>query len=126
MRLFVRWAIIAIALLVAAYIVPGISVDGSNALVAVIVTAAIMGVLNVIIKPILSFLSCGLIVLTLGLFMFVINGIVLWLSSWIAVNVFNVGFHVNGIVPAILGSIIVSVVSFLLHGLTGEDDRRRR
>jgi putative membrane protein len=124
MRLLVKWAIVAVALLVATYIVPGIYVDDSNAWLAVFVTAAILSVLNMVLKPILTFLSCGLIVATLGLFMFVINGVVLLLASRIAVTWFHVGFRVDGIIPAILGSIVVSIVSLILNGLVADEQRR--
>jgi putative membrane protein len=76
--------------------------------------AVILGLVNAIIRPILAFLSCGFIILTLGLFMLVVNGVSFWLASWIAVNWFNIGFFVDGLWPAILGSIVVSIVTFLL------------
>jgi putative membrane protein len=116
-RLIVSWLITAVALVAAAYLVPGITVTGNDGLVVVLVMAVILGLVNVMIKPILSLLSCGLIVLTLGLFLVVINALSLWLSSWIAQNVFNVGFVVDGFWPALLGSIVVSVVSFILSSV---------
>lgn len=64
------------------------------------------------------------IVATLGLFLFVINAITLWLSSWMAVNWFGVDFVVDGFWPALIGSIIVSIVSFLLNMLLV--DRKER
>jgi putative membrane protein len=69
MKFIIRWLISAIALFVAAAIVPGIEVQG-NAYVALGVTALILGFLNAVIRPILTLLSCGFIVLTLGLFIF--------------------------------------------------------
>jgi putative membrane protein len=113
MRLILHWLVVAVALVAAAYLVPGIRVEGDGVL-AVLVMAAILGVVNVVIRPILAFLSCGFIILTMGLFMLVINALTLWLSSSIAVNWFNIGFFVDGFWPAFLGSIIVSIVSFLL------------
>jgi putative membrane protein len=113
MRLILHWLVVAVALVAAAYLVPGIRVEGDG-VVAVLVMAAILGVVNVVIRPILAFLSCGFIILTMGLFMLVINALTLWLSSSIAVNWFNIGFYVDGFWPALLGSIIVSIVSFLL------------
>jgi len=82
--------------------------------VAVAIMALVLGFMNAILRPILAFLSCGCIVATLGLFMLVINGIAFWAASYVAVNVFNIGFYVDGLGTAILGSIVVSVVSFLL------------
>lgn len=113
-RLVLSWLITAVALVAAAYLVPGISVRGNDGLVAVLIMAGILGLVNVLVKPFLSVLSCGLIVLTLGLFLIVINALSLWLASWIAQNWFNVGFVVDGFWPAIWGSIIVSIVSFFL------------
>lgn len=125
-RLLVSWLITAAALVAAAYLVPGISVRGSDGMVAVLVMAAILGVLNVLVKPVLSFLSCGLIVLTLGLFLIVINALSLWLASWIAQNWLNIGFVVDGFWPAVWGSIVVSLVSFFLSTVLVRDSGHRR
>ena len=122
MKLVIRWLIVALALFVAVWIVPGIRIEGTSAWVAVAVVAVILGLLNAILRPILAFLSCGLIVATLGLFMLVINGFTLWLSSYIARNWFNVGFYVDGFWAAMFGAIIISVVAFVLS-LVLVDDR---
>jgi putative membrane protein len=95
-------------------LIPGIRIEGNNAWIVVGVMAIVLGLVNAIIRPILAFLSCGFIVLTLGLFMLIVNGISFWLASWIAVNWLNIGFYVDGLWPAILGSIVVSIVTFLL------------
>jgi putative membrane protein len=124
--MILSWLITAAALVAAAYLVPGISVSGSEGLAAVLVMAAILGVVNVLVKPLLSFLSCGLIVLTMGLFLIVINALSLWLASWIAQNVFGIGFVVNGFWPAVWGSIVVSLVSFLLSTLLLKDAGARK
>jgi putative membrane protein len=113
MKLLLQWFIISAALVAAAYVVPGIRVEGNGA-TAVLVMAVILGLVNVFIRPVLAFLSCGFIILTMGLFMLVVNALSLWLASSIAVNWFNVGFYVDGFWPAFWGSIIVSIVSFLL------------
>lgn len=113
MKLILHWLVVAVALVAAAYLVPGIRVEGDGT-IAVLVMAAVLGIVNVVIRPILAFLSCGFIILTMGLFMLVVNALTLWLASSIAVNWFNVGFYVDGFLPALLGSIIVSIVSFLL------------
>jgi putative membrane protein len=122
MKLVLHWLVVAVALVAAAYLVPGIRVEGDG-VVAVLVMAATLGIVNVVIRPILTFLSCGFILLTLGLFMLVINALTLWLSSSIAVNWFNVGFYVDGFWPALLGSIIVSIVSFLLSMILFRGER---
>jgi len=114
MKLVIRWVITAVALVAAVWLIPGIRIESQNAWIAVGLMAVILGFVNAIIRPVLMFFSCGCIVQTMGLFMIVVNGLALWLASWISVNVFNIGFYVDGLWPAILGSIVVSIVSFLL------------
>lgn len=114
MKLLVRWIIVALSLVGAVWLIPGIRVEDTNAWIAVGVMAVVLGLVNAIIRPILAFLSCGCIVATLGLFMFVINGFTLWLSAWIAQNWLNIGFYVDGFWPALWGGIIVGVISFVL------------
>jgi len=113
MELLLRWVITALALLVAAWLVPGIRVEGQG-WSAFAVMAIILGLVNAVIRPVLKLLSCPLIILTLGLFVLVINGITLWLASAIAVRWFHVGFYVDGFWAAFLGALIVSIVSVML------------
>jgi putative membrane protein len=122
MKLVIRWVITAVALIAAVWLIPGIRIESQNAWIAVGLMAAILGFVNAIIRPVLMFLSCGCIVLTMGLFMIVVNGLALWSASWISVNVFNVGFYVDGLWPAILGSIVVSIVSFLMSLLLPDNE----
>jgi putative membrane protein len=124
MKLLIRWVIVAIALVAAMALIPGIRVEDTNAWIAVGVMAVVLGLVNAVIRPILAFLSCGCIVATLGLFMLVINGFTLWLSSWIAQNWLNVGFYIDGFWPAFWGGIIVGVISFGLS-LILVDDREK-
>ncbi len=114
MYLLVRWLITAIALVIAAWLIPGIRVQDQNAWVAVAVMAAVLGLVNAFVRPLLTFLSCPLILLTLGLFLLVINAATLGLASWLAVNLFGVGFYIDGFWSALFGSIVVSIVSFVL------------
>jgi putative membrane protein len=124
MQLILRWLITAAALFVAARVVPGISVLDNNALVAVLIMAAVFGFVNAVIRPLLTVLSCPLVLLTLGLFILVINTICFLLSSWIAQNIFGVGFVVDGFWPAFFGAIVVSIVSFLLSLFLPDKDER--
>lgn len=121
MGLLIRWAVISISLIAAIWLVPGIRVEG-DALISVAVMAAVLGLVNAVVRPILRFLACGLVILTLGLFLLVINGVTLWLSSYIAVNWLGVGFYIEGFRPAFWGAIVVSIVSFLLSILVGDDE----
>ena len=116
MRLLIRWAIIAFSLFVAAWLVPGIQVEG-NGWVVYALMAVILALVNAFVRPILKILTCPLIFLTLGLFTLVINGLTLWLSSWIAVNWLNVGFHIKDFWAALLGALIVSIVSVVLSSI---------
>ncbi|HUT17962.1 MAG TPA: phage holin family protein [Anaerolineae bacterium] len=128
MKLLIRWAITAFALFVAAWLVPGITVD-SGGWIIYAAMAVILGLVNAVVRPILKLLTCPLIVLTLGLFTLVINALTLWLSSLIAVRWFNLDFHVETFWAALLGSVIVSIVSVALSIFVKDDDeeeRRRR
>ena len=111
-----RWLISAVSLYVAVLIVPGISVEGT-AWIAFTVMALILGLVNAIVRPILKLLSCGFIIITLGLFVFVINAASFMLASNIAQNWFGIGFYVDSFGAALLGSIIVSVVTVILSSI---------
>ena len=120
MRLLIRWAITSFSLFVAAWLVPGIRV-ASNGWTVFAAMAIIVGLVNATIRPLLKILSCPLIILTLGLFSLVINGVALWLASAIAVSWFHVGFYVDSFAAAFLGALIVSIVSVVLTALFREE-----
>ena len=119
MRLIVRWLISAAAVWAAAYLVPGIRVEGG--ITDYLVVALVIGLVNALIRPIVSWLACGLIVLTLGLFLLVINAVLLLVAAWIAQQA-GAQFYVDGFVPALYGSIVISVVSFVLSMLLPDGD----
>ncbi|MEW6338937.1 MAG: phage holin family protein [Acidobacteriota bacterium] len=110
--LVLRWLIAAAALFVAAKLVPGITVEG-NSWAAFAVMALVLGLVNAVVRPLLKLLTCPLILLTLGLFLLVINALMLLLASWLAQAV-GFGFHVSGFWPAFWGALIVSVVTMVL------------
>jgi putative membrane protein len=118
--LLIRFVVTAIAVAAAAYIVPGIDV-GDDAAKAVILTAIILGVINAFIKPILKLLSLPLIALTLGLFIFVVNAICLYLAAWITRSIFDVTFNFDSIWAVLLGAIVISVVSTILNWVLPDD-----
>jgi putative membrane protein len=124
MKLIIRWLIIAASLVVAAWIVPGIYVDSASAWIAVGVMAIVLGFVNAFIRPLLAMLSCGCIVATMGLFMLVVNAVTLWLSAYITSNWLGIGFRIDGFWPAFWGSIIVSIVSFVLSMFLIDDKER--
>ena len=121
MKLLIRWVIASLALFAAAWLVPGITVDGSGWIIYALM-AIILGLVNAIVRPLLKFMSCPLILLTLGLFVLIINGITLWLASAIAVNWFHVGFYIDGFWAGCQGALVVSVVTVVLSALVREDD----
>jgi putative membrane protein len=123
MKLLVRWVITSLSLFVAAWLVPGIHVEGRGWTVFALM-AVILGLVNAVIRPVLAFLSCPLIVLTLGLFVLVINALTLWLASSIAVDWFGVGFRIDGFWSAFWGALIVSLVSVALTALVKEENQR--
>jgi len=123
-NILIRWLIIALAVVVAVWLVPGIEVTGTSGWLTVIIMAAVLGLINAIIRPILALLSCGCIVATLGLFMLVINAFTFWLASYITSSWFGQGFQVDSFWSAFLGSLVVSVVSFLVS-MVLVDDRER-
>jgi len=125
MNLLLRWIIASFSLFVAAWLVPGIRVEG-NAWGVYAVMALILGLINAVIRPILKLLSLPIIILTLGLFLLVINGITLWMASALAVKVFHVGFYVDSFWSALLGALIVSIVSMILSSLLRKREEETR
>jgi putative membrane protein len=119
-KFIVRWAIIAVAVDVAAWLVPGIAANEPHRIWAVLLVALVLGLINAFIRPVLYALSCGLIVLTLGLFTLVINGLMLWLASYIMVHGIGLEFRVDGFWNAVLGALIISVVSVSVSLLVGD------
>ena len=123
-KLLLRWVINAVAIYVAIRVVPGITAEGGWAVLFVM--GIILGLVNALIAPIVKLLTCPLILLTLGLFTLVINGLMLWLASLIASRL-GVAFYVEGFAAAFFGALVISVVSFVLSVLTGvnRDERRK-
>jgi putative membrane protein len=125
-RLLISWFINAVALAMAAWLVRGITVVSEPQWLTVAIMALIFGLVNALIRPLLKLLTCPLIILTLGLFTLVINAVMLWLASWIGTQ-FDLGFEVTSFWPtAVLGALVISVVSFILSLVLKDDDSRRR
>jgi putative membrane protein len=122
-KLLARWTVIAIAVATAAWLVPGIRIEGGVA--AYLLIAAVFGLVNALVRPIVRRLACGLIVLTLGLFHVVINALMLLLATALAQRI-GVGVSIESFFDAILGVILIGVVSFLLSVFLPEQPRRRR
>jgi putative membrane protein len=117
MNVFWRLVINAAALWVATRIVPGISFTGEWP--SLFVVALVFGTLNVIVRPVLMLLTFPFLIVTLGLFLLVLNGMMLWLTG-AASQALGLGFHVDGFVAAFLGALVVTVVGFALSLFVGD------
>ncbi len=106
-RFLVTWLLTAISLLITAHFVPGFVV---KSFAAAMVAAIILGLVNAVVKPILVILTLPLTIVSLGLFLFVINAITIWLAGSI-----TSGFYVAGFLPALLGSIVLTIVTSVLN-----------
>ena len=107
LNFFLTWLVAAISLLITAKIVPGIEVSSFTAAIFAVV---IIGFVNATVKPIITILTLPLTILSLGLFLFVVNAISLSLAGWLA-SAFDIGFKVSGFWPPLFGSIVLSLVS---------------
>lgn len=114
-RLVVKWLILTIAIMLASYLIDGIRVSG---FFSAFFTAAVLGILNMFFRPILLILTLPINILTLGLFTFVINALMLMMASGVIP-----GFQVNGFWPAVLGSLVISLVNWILTSLITEKGR---
>lgn len=127
MRLLLRLLANAAALAVATFLLSGITITAPTTgrkVFALLVVALIFGVLNAVVKPIFTLVTVPLVLLTLGLFLLVINALMLLLTSWVSERV-DLGWHVDGFWVAVFGALIVSLVSFLLNAFLPDKDRRR-
>lgn len=111
LKLLLKWLLSAAALLGVAYIYGGVSVASFG---TAMFAAAIIGLLNMLVRPILVILTIPITLLTLGLFLFVINALMFWAASGLIA-----GFHVNGFWAALLGSLIYSVLGLVIESALG-------
>jgi putative membrane protein len=125
-RLVLRWAINAIAIWVAITLLQGRGLEvAQGGWLPILGLAVIFGLINALLRPLIEILTCPLIILTLGLGTLLINTLMFWLTGQIG-NQFGIGFTVNGLWPAFLGALIVSVVSMVLTLLLHDELRGRR
>jgi putative membrane protein len=115
---FLIWVVVnALALAAAAWLLGDIRVTGAtetDRLVTLVLVAVIFGVVNAVVRPAVKLLSLPFIILTLGLLIFVINALMLLLTSWVSEQV-GLGFHVDGFWTAVLGAVIVTVATWVLE-----------
>lgn len=124
-----RWAITTAALAVAAQLIDGIWFKGAtegraefdDKILPLVLVALISCAVTALVKPLLTFLSIPFILLTLGLFLIVLNALLLRFTAWLA-DVVDLGFHVDGFWPAVWGSIIISITTWFLDAILGFGD----
>ena len=119
--LFVRWLINTLALYVAVQVVPGVDYAGGP--LGLLLVAAIFGLVNAVLRPVLTLLTCPLVLVSLGLFLFVINALLLLFTSWLSTPL-GLGFHVAGFWPAFWAGLLISLVSLFLSIMVGEKELR--
>jgi putative membrane protein len=115
-KLIINWLINAGALYVAARLITGVEVAGTEAL---LLAALVIGLVNAIVRPILRFITFPITVITLGLFYFVLNGLMLYLAAAL-----TPGFELSGLGAAILGALVMSIVATVLHLFVKPKKRR--
>ena len=123
-KFLLRWIINAVALYLAIFLLNGKGLDFSGNWLSIVWLALIFGLVNAFLRPLLTILTCPLIILTLGLFTLLINTLLFWLTGQIG-QAFNLGLTVNGFWPAFLGGLIVSVVSIILSTILKDEMKGR-
>lgn len=123
MKFILRILVTAIAVAAAVWLVPGIEVAATTETwVCVGVLALFLSLLDVSLKPVLQVLSLPVSVLTLGIFYLVVNTFVLYVASWMANGMFNVGFEIASFGSAFVASIVISIVSSIVGAITGANN----
>jgi putative membrane protein len=118
-----RGLVAAVGLWLAAHFVPGVHMRGWQ---TYIVAGLLLGVVNAFVRPVVTLLTLPITILTLGLFLFVVNGLMVLFVSWIMSHFHGFHFHVGGIFNAIFVTIVVWIVSLVANLVIGGDERRRR
>ena len=124
MRILVRWLVNAIALWVAIQIVPGLEHTGETG-TSLLIIALIFGLVNALVRPLIVLLTCPLIVLTMGLFILIINSIMLALTGWLS-NQFGLGLQIDGFWPTFFGALVISIVSAIINLLIKDEGEEKR
>jgi len=117
-ELLLRWLVTTLALYVAVLLVPGIMFDESQGAWRLILVALVFGGVNALLRPLLTILTCPLILLTFGIFFLVVNALLLMATSWASLKL-GLGFTVTGFWPAFAGGLVVSIASTIIFAITG-------
>ncbi|WP_416046537.1 phage holin family protein [Propioniciclava soli] len=125
--MIIRFLVSALSLGLATWVLDGIWLDvtdrPADAVLTILIVAAIFGLVNALVKPLFVFVTSPLLLITLGLFLLVINAALLMLTSWVCAQI-GVGWGVTGFWSAFWGAVIVSVVSFILNSFVGNRGER--
>jgi putative membrane protein len=127
MRFIFRVLVNAAALGIATWLFSGITLSGEDTtqkVVTILIVALIFGIINAIVKPLFRIVTIPIILLTLGIFLLVINALLLMFTSWLA-GIFGLGWHVDGFWTALWGSIVISIVSFVLNAFLPDKNEQR-
>jgi putative membrane protein len=125
MKILLRILVSAAGLGIAAWVVPGIVLTGHDTAakaLTLLVVAVIFGLVNAVLKPVIKTVGCAFYLLTLGLIAIVVNGLLLWLASYIAYNELHRPFHVTGFTAAVEGALIVAVLTWVVHLFWRDED----
>lgn len=124
MTFVLRWIVTTIAVSIAVFLIPGITIPTSeDAWVTITIFSMFLALVNMGIKPVLKFLSLPITVLTLGLFALVLNAAMVYLAAWLANTLFLVNFQISGFLTAVIFSLVVSLFSALINTFMGIDDK---
>ncbi len=124
MRILIKLVVTAVAVWVATLVIPGIHLhthSTAGKIGTLVVVALIFGIINAVLKPIVKTIGCFAYVITFGLIAIVVNGLLFWLTSYVAGKL-KVPFHITGFVPAVLGALLVGVVSWVLSLILDRED----
>ena len=117
-ELLLRWLVTTLALYVAVLLVPGIIFDETQGAWRLILVALVFGGVNALLRPLLTILTCPLILLTFGIFFLVVNALLLMATSWASLKL-GLGFTVTGFWPAFAGGLVVSIASTIIFAIMG-------
>ena len=120
-QIVLKWLITSLAIFAALYLVPGITFTGPGWQIGII--AAVFSVINLLIKPILTLITCPLVILTLGLFSVVVNAVLLQLTAYFT-NFLGIQFAIDGFMTVFIGAIVISLTTLVLNVLSGEGNVR--
>ena len=125
MTIVVRWLVTTLAVSIALYLVPGITLPtDQDAYVSIIIFSMFLAFVNLGIKPVLKFLTLPITILSLGLFMLVLNALMIYLAAWMASALFFTDIGISSFLTAVIFGAVVSVITGVINMLTGVEDHK--